>query len=147
MESHCFKLHRSYLISFNLSNFGEIFWIESEKTVSKLRKKKRKFLCCVHPLDLEEGGEIKKFHVAVVQQRPRNDVQKKRDARASCSITNLNLLLFCCCRAPYCCDPETYHSNVTSHFSSLFSLKVVERVRVTYYACLLLMFRFRKIVC
>ena len=26
-NSHCFKLHRSYSISFNLSNVGEIFWI------------------------------------------------------------------------------------------------------------------------
>ena len=23
---HCFKLHRSYTVSFNLSNVGEIFW-------------------------------------------------------------------------------------------------------------------------
>ena len=130
-----------------MSNFGEIFWIESEKTVSKLRKRKRKFLSCVHPLDLEAGGEIKKFHAAVVQQRRRNHVHKSMMHMQSCSFTNLNSLLFCCCRAPYCCDPETYHSNVTSHFSSLFSLKVVERVRVTYYACLLLMYQLRKIVC
>ena len=26
-NSHCFKLHRSYSISFNLSNVGESFWI------------------------------------------------------------------------------------------------------------------------
>ena len=92
MESHCFKLHRSYLISFNLSNFGEIFWIESEKTVSKLRKKKRKFLCCVHPLDLEEGGEIKKFHVAVVQQRRRNHVQK---SMMHVQVVLLPILTYC----------------------------------------------------
>ena len=36
---HRFKLHRPYLISFNLSKVGEIFLVESERTVSKFRKK------------------------------------------------------------------------------------------------------------
>ena len=35
-----FKLHRSYSISFNFSYFGQIFWVESETTVSELRKRK-----------------------------------------------------------------------------------------------------------
>ena len=48
VNSHCFKLHRSYSISFNFSNLGEIFWIEAERTVSEFRK--RDFLCCVHLL-------------------------------------------------------------------------------------------------
>ena len=39
------------LISFNLSNVGEILWVESERTVCKLRKRKRNFLCCAHLLD------------------------------------------------------------------------------------------------
>ena len=43
---HCFKLHRSYSISFNLSNVGEIFWVEFERTISEFRKKKRNLLCC-----------------------------------------------------------------------------------------------------
>ena len=30
-KRHCFKLHRSYLISFNLSNVGEIFLVDSER--------------------------------------------------------------------------------------------------------------------
>ena len=50
VNSRCFKLHRSYLISFNLSNDGEIFWVKSEKTVCKFRKRKTKFLCCAHQL-------------------------------------------------------------------------------------------------
>ena len=45
--SHCFKLHRAYLISFNLSNVGEIFWVKSERTLSKVWKKNT-FLCLVH---------------------------------------------------------------------------------------------------
>ena len=37
-------------VSFNLPNIGEISGVESERTVSKFTKKKRKFLCCVHLL-------------------------------------------------------------------------------------------------
>ena len=50
VNSHCFKLHRSYSISFNLSNAGEISWIESERTVFEFRKRKTNFLCCFHLL-------------------------------------------------------------------------------------------------
>ena len=32
VNSQCFKLHRSYSISFNLLNVGKIFWILSERT-------------------------------------------------------------------------------------------------------------------
>ena len=46
IDSNCFKLHRSYSISFNLSNVGEIFWVESERE----KKGKRTFLCCAHLL-------------------------------------------------------------------------------------------------
>ena len=45
-----FQLHRSCLISFHLSNVGEIFWVECERTASKFRKRKRKFLCCSYLL-------------------------------------------------------------------------------------------------
>ena len=50
LNSHCFKLHRSYLISFNLSNVSEIFRVKSERTVCKFRKRKTKFLFCCHLL-------------------------------------------------------------------------------------------------
>ena len=49
-EFALFQLHRSYLISFNLSNVGEIFSVESERTVSEFRKRKRKFSCCAYLL-------------------------------------------------------------------------------------------------
>ena len=45
---HRFKLHRSYLISFNLSKVGEIFLVESERTISKFRKRKTKIFELVH---------------------------------------------------------------------------------------------------
>ena len=32
----------------NLPIVGEIFWVKSERTVPKFRKRKRKFLCCAH---------------------------------------------------------------------------------------------------
>ena len=38
----------SILISFNLSNVCEILWVESERTVSKFKKKK--IVCCAHLL-------------------------------------------------------------------------------------------------
>ena len=41
-----FKLHRSYSVSFSLANLGEVFF----GTVSKFRKRKQQFLCCVHLL-------------------------------------------------------------------------------------------------
>ena len=34
----------------NLSIVGEIVWFESERTVSKIRKRRRKFLRCAHLL-------------------------------------------------------------------------------------------------
>ena len=34
----------------NLSIVGEIFWFESERTVYKIRKRRRKFLRCAHLL-------------------------------------------------------------------------------------------------
>ena len=37
-----------YSILFNLSNVGEFSGVDSERTVSKLRKRKKKLLCCVH---------------------------------------------------------------------------------------------------
>ena len=39
----------SILISFNLSNVGEIFWVVSERTVSKFRKRKKIFCVLCSP--------------------------------------------------------------------------------------------------
>ena len=48
VNSHCFKLNRSYSVSFNLSNVGEIFRVESQRTVFKFRKRKLTFFCWVY---------------------------------------------------------------------------------------------------
>ena len=64
-----FQTCRSYSISFHLSNVGEIFRMESERTVSEFRKRKSNCLCCVHLL---HSGRVK-----LAEKRA-----KKRDVRA-----------------------------------------------------------------
>ena len=46
-----------FRISFNLSKVDEMFWVKSERTVSKYRKTKTKTKrwCCAHLID--EAGE------------------------------------------------------------------------------------------
>ena len=64
--------------------------VESERTVSKFRKRKRKFLRCVHQLRKAAAWKV---HVALLQRRLRS-VQKIRDERAKlfCLLT---FFLFC----------------------------------------------------
>ena len=74
-----------------------MFWVESGRTVSWFRKRKKIF-CVVLTYSIKRASEIRKFHVAFVQQRLRN-VQKSVMHVQSCSLSNLNLLLFCCCKS------------------------------------------------
>ena len=78
MDTRCFKLHRSYLIS---------LWAKPKRPYLSLEKEKENFC------------EIRKFHVAVVQQRLRNALRSVMHVQ-SCSFANLNLLLFCCSPSP-----------------------------------------------
>ena len=114
VDSHYFKLHRSFLISFNLSNVGEIFWVKSERTVSKFRNRKENFRV-VLTYSIKRECKIRKFHVAIVQKRLRN-VQKKRDARAK--LFFFLLFAVAVAKTSYCCDAKfCYLGNVKSHFS------------------------------
>ena len=67
--------------------------------------------CFVLTYSTKRACEIRKFHVAVVQQRLRN-VQKKRDARAKlfffCQSKPIPFLLFdvAVAKTLCCCDPE-----------------------------------------
>ena len=82
-------------------------WVESERTVSKFRKRKRKILCCVHQLH-KAAREIRKFHVAIVQRRLRNVQKSVMHVEISC-FANINLFFlpfYCRAKASYCCDPE-----------------------------------------
>ena len=121
VNSHCFKLHRSYSISFHLSNVGEIFWIESDRTVSEFRKRKRNFLCCVHLL-----RKVGPCHSrATTAKKYAKNVMHVQ----SCCFTTINLLLFLpfslpstslLAKLPFVVIQKfCYHGNVTSHFSSL----------------------------
>ena len=97
-----------------------------------LRFRKKIHFCVVFTDSINRAREIRKFHVAVRQQRLQN-VQKGVMHVQSCSFANLNLLLFAvrrrrCKELPvvvihkFCC-----HGNVTSHFSSL--LRAVEKLK------------------
>ena len=78
-----------------MPNVGEIFWVKSERTVSKFRKRKGNFLCCAHLLH-KSGAWNRTFHVAVGEKRLRN-VQKSVMHVQSWFFANLNLLFFFCC--------------------------------------------------
>ena len=80
--SHRFKLYRSYSISFNLSKVGEIFWVESERTVSKSRQKENENFCVVFTNSVKWARETRKF-------------QKKKSVMQSCRFANINLRIFC----------------------------------------------------
>ena len=122
-NSHCFKLHRSYSLSFNLSNVGEIFWIESE------RKRKRNFLCCVHLL--RKAGSVKSEVSCRSRVMMAIKCAKKRHARAQLLFTNINLLPFLPFSSPspslltklpfVVIQKFLYHGNVTSYISSLLT--------------------------
>ena len=65
---------------------------------ASLEKEKQNF-CAVLTYSIKRPGEIRKFHVAVVQQRLRN-VQKNVIHVEICFFANLNLLFFCCLPSP-----------------------------------------------
>ena len=88
-----------------------------------LEKEKQNFYA-VLTYSIKRARDIRKFHVAVVQQLLRN-VQKSVMHVQRCFFANLDLLFLCC-------SPSTlqklpideilkfcYHGNVTSHFSLL----------------------------
>ena len=76
-----------------------------------LEKEKQNF-CVVVTYSIKRAREIRKFHVAVVQQRLRN-VQKRVMQVQRCFFANVNLLLFllfavAVAKTPYCCHPEIF---------------------------------------
>ena len=117
VNSHCFKLHRSYSISFHLSNVGEIFWIESERTICEFRKRKRNFLCCVHLI--RKVGACRSC--AAIAKK----CAKKLDAGAKllfycykfiAFFAVLVAVAFVVAQAPFVLiQTFWYHGNVTSH--------------------------------
>ena len=88
-----------------------------------LEKEKQNF-CVVVTYSIKRAREIRKFHVAVVQQRLRN-VQKSVMHVQRCFFADLNLLFLCCSPSPLQKLPIVviqkfcYHGNVTLQFPSL----------------------------
>ena len=72
---------------------------------------------------IKRASEVREFHVAVVQQRLKN-VQKKCDTRAKLFFCQTKPIAFFAVAKPsiIVIQKFCYHSNVTSHFFSLFSL-------------------------
>ena len=75
-------------MSFNLSNVGKIFWVKSERAVSKCRK--RKFWRCAHLL--LKTGVLNEEVSCRSRATTAKKCTKKRDARAKFFFfVNLNL--------------------------------------------------------
>ena len=95
VNSHSFKLHRSYSISFNWHMLAKFSRVESERSVSKFRRGKRQLPCCVHLLHKAGACEIRKFHVAGVQRRQRNLQNSMLHVQICfCFFVNKNLYFF-----------------------------------------------------
>ena len=108
LDSNCFKLHRSYLISFNLSNVGEIFWVESER-----KKKGKENFCVVHTCSIERASEIRKFSCRSRATRAKK-CTKMRDARAKLFFYKTKpIAFFAVAKTPFGCDPEIFLTIVT----------------------------------
>ena len=77
---------------------AEFSGVESERNISKLRERKRKFLRCFHLLH-KTGVKL-----GIVQRRLRNAQKSVMHVQSFC-FANINLLLFCrsrCCRRRCC---------------------------------------------
>ena len=136
MNSHCFKPHRSYSVSFYLSKVGEIFWDLNTKRPYLILEKES--FCAAFTYSIERAGEIRKFHVAVLQRRLRS-VQKRRAARTRllfCLSKPLAFLLFLLLSPSSLLEfpivviqKVCYHGNVMSQFSLLLLILGVDERR------------------
>ena len=65
VNSRCFKLHRSYSNSFNLSNVGDFFQEMNYKGLHLSSQKEKEIGCHVFSSSIKR--EIRQFHAVVVQ--------------------------------------------------------------------------------
>ena len=113
-----FPFFQTSLILFNLSSVGNFFWVKSERTVSRLRKWKRNFLCCAHLL--HKVGTWNKEVSCRSHATTARKCTKQHDAHAKLFAVAIS-------KTPYChvvIQKFYYHGNVASHFSSLLSNKI-----------------------
>ena len=91
-------------------------------------EKEKQNFCVVLTYSIRRARQIRKFHVAVMQQRLRN-VQKSAMHAQRCFFffAKLNLLFLCCSPSPLQKLPIVviqqfcYHGNVTSHLLSFLA--------------------------
>ena len=149
-----FQTSSSLLNFIYFVNVGVIFCVKSERTLSNYRVRKKLYFCVVFSDSTNRAREIRKFHVAVGQQRS-TKCTKKRDARAKlffCQSKPIAFLLFAvaprgaetrdeplrtsACEATVSVAKKLpivvihkfcYPGNVASHFSSL--LRAVEKLK------------------
>ena len=62
--------------------------------------------CVVVTYSIKRASELRKFYVAIIQQRLRNK-QKSVMQVQSCSFASLNLLVFCCCKKLLPCSKRS----------------------------------------
>ena len=77
---------------------AKFFALNAKGPYVSLEKEKQNF-CVVLTYSTKRACEIRKFHVAVVQQQLRN-VQKTVMHMPRCFFANVNLLFFCCSPLP-----------------------------------------------
>ena len=100
-------------------------------------EKEKEIFCVVLTYSIKRAREIRKFHVAVVQQRLRN-VQKSVMHVQSCFFGQSKPVSFYCSPSPSLKLPMVvikkfwYHSNVTSHFTSLLCAEVITYCLLTH---------------
>ena len=73
-----------------LAKFGEGGGVESERTVSKFRKRKRKFLCCVHLLH-KASAKILAIFMSQSRSDSKENVEKSMMHLQTCCFANIHL--------------------------------------------------------
>ena len=120
------------LISFNLicQMLAKFSGLNRKWPYVSLEKEKEKS-CVVLTYSIRWASEIRKFHVAVVQQWLRNILKSVMHVQR-CFFANLNLLLFFCSplllqKLPIVAIQKfCYHGNMMSHFSFLLQVALIE---------------------
>ena len=89
--SYCFKVHRSYSISFNLYNCRQNFLrLNPKGPYLGLRQRKRKFLCCVHLLH-KASAKILAIFMSQSRSDGKENVEKSMMHLQTCCFANIHL--------------------------------------------------------
>ena len=120
MKSHRFKLYRAHSISFISSNVNNFFWSWILKSVTKFRKRNRKWLFFVHVLQKTRIPAFSRRSRALTAKK----CTEKRDARAkllfcqSKPIAFLPFSLRSTSSLLFITEPRSLHFRLQSHSAS-----------------------------